>query len=249
MSLLICKECGKEYSNMSEKCPICACPTVYNEEVEKAFNQNETKIKCTECGVDYEASLAACPSCACPTEYNLNLKPKTNPVDRQLEISIVPNDSRGLYKDNVFAKFNNAQEIYSHREEETEENNEDAKSIPNLKYLLNPLHFDGRISRMPYTVITIISTLIALICFGLVRDAIILDIVEISTYLVGLLFLIGVAFSLLDFSVTVRRLHDIGRSGYYVFLLTVPIISTICWIALMLIKSENEPNKYSLQQY
>ena len=30
MALIICHECGKEYSNKAQSCPACGCPTIYN---------------------------------------------------------------------------------------------------------------------------------------------------------------------------------------------------------------------------
>lgn len=30
MTIIKCKECGKDYSDLSEKCPDCSCPTLYN---------------------------------------------------------------------------------------------------------------------------------------------------------------------------------------------------------------------------
>lgn len=72
MSLIKCKECGKEYSNKANACPNCACPTSYNEEAKD--KQEMDNIVCSECGAIYERRLYACPNCGCPTEQNQNLQ-------------------------------------------------------------------------------------------------------------------------------------------------------------------------------
>ncbi len=46
------------------------------------------------------------------------------------------------------------------------------------------------------------------------------------------------------FGVIVRRLHDSGKSGWYLFIYLVPIVGPITTIVLLCFDSEYGPNKY-----
>lgn len=85
MSLVICVECGKKYSDKSPTCPECACPTKFN--IEELQSDN---ITCKECGVDYETIVLSCPICGCPTSHN-----KQN---ENMPAEIAANDINHLYE-------------------------------------------------------------------------------------------------------------------------------------------------------
>lgn len=97
--------------------------------------------------------------------------------------------------------------------------------------------FKGRTSRRDYWIFTLIHFLISFIMlmtfsvFGL-------------EYL-SILFVLYILFSFLPtIAITVRRLHDIGKSGYFILVLLIPYIG-IFWIFLLTIISGNEgENKY-----
>ena len=61
----------------------------------------------------------------------------------------------------------------------------------------------------------------------------------------SILFVLYILFSFLPtIAITVRRLHDIGKSGYFILVLLIPYIG-IFWIFLLTIISGNEgENKY-----
>lgn len=69
MALIKCKECGKEYSNLADKCPSCGVLTKINEEQPKL-------VECIECSLRYPEEKDACPNCGCPTKYSTINKPK-----------------------------------------------------------------------------------------------------------------------------------------------------------------------------
>lgn len=71
MALIKCRECGKEYSNLAEKCPNCGVATALNDEQSK-------QITCLECNHLYLENEAACPNCSCPTTHNLKSKDKAH---------------------------------------------------------------------------------------------------------------------------------------------------------------------------
>lgn len=45
-------------------------------------------------------------------------------------------------------------------------------------------------------------------------------------------------------SVTVRRLHDIGRTGWWLLLILIPVLGWIALFVFMLLDSESGSNKY-----
>ena len=47
-----------------------------------------------------------------------------------------------------------------------------------------------------------------------------------------------------NLSITVRRLHDIGRSGWWFFILLVPLIGVIVLLVFMLLDSKEGSNDY-----
>ncbi|MEN3585325.1 DUF805 domain-containing protein [Streptomyces sp. ZYX-F-203] len=44
--------------------------------------------------------------------------------------------------------------------------------------------------------------------------------------------------------VTVRRLHDTGRSGWWVLITIVPLVGTIVMLVFTCLDGDSEPNKY-----
>ena len=58
--------------------------------------------------------------------------------------------------------------------------------------------------------------------------------------------IIDLIFLMPNISVSVRRLHDVGKSGYYYFLNLMPIIGTIILIYYYLKDSEPDSNEYGV---
>jgi len=52
------------------------------------------------------------------------------------------------------------------------------------------------------------------------------------------------ALTIPQFAVSIRRLHDIGKSGYMVFITFIPFIGSLWLIILMLKEGNPGPNKY-----
>lgn len=84
--------------------------------------------------------------------------------------------------------------------------------------------FDGKASRSEYWYFGLFSFCLNTIPFIL---AIIIDIEAISLFLVAISFIYAMASLIPMISVTVRRLHDVGKSGSYIFLCFVPFVGSI----------------------
>ena len=56
--------------------------------------------------------------------------------------------------------------------------------------------------------------------------------------------LAALVFFLPNLAVTVRRLHDVGRSGFWLLLVLVPVIGALIVLVFLLLESQREPNKW-----
>ena len=115
--------------------------------------------------------------------------------------------------------------------------------------------FSGRATRSEYWWFSLASMLCATLTFAvfsLLGYLIIGDNVGLSIFAGVIAGLIGlVLFVIFNFlpmlSVTVRRLHDTGRSGFWYFIV-LTVIGAIWFLVLMLLDSDDE-NQYGLPVY
>lgn len=99
--------------------------------------------------------------------------------------------------------------------------------------------FSGRARRREYWTFVLVNCLIALLLltlgltFGEDSPA--------SNIMVTIFYLIMLVPSL---SVSVRRLHDIGKSGWYMFLSLIPLIGGLILLVWSFMDSEPDENQY-----
>ncbi len=94
--------------------------------------------------------------------------------------------------------------------------------------------FNGRATRSEYWYFFLLNLVIAIA-------------VGIVAYLIGfeeLSFLYGLAVLVPTWAVTVRRLHDIGRSGWMILISLIPLVGSIWLLVLMCLDSSPAENKY-----
>jgi len=96
--------------------------------------------------------------------------------------------------------------------------------------------FTGRASRAEYWYFTLFNSIIAIVLwvFGsLIGDKMSIIVITYSL----LVYLPGIA-------VSIRRLHDIGKSGWMLFISAIPLIGSIWLIILMATNGDSGDNKY-----
>lgn len=104
-----------------------------------------------------------------------------------------------------------------------------------LKILKNYAEFNGRARRKEYWMFALINLIFMLVAMAL--DA------ELGSP--GIAYFVYVVFTLIPhLAVTIRRLHDVGKSGWFVLLLLIPIIGAIGILAQACKKGEAGPNEY-----
>lgn len=93
--------------------------------------------------------------------------------------------------------------------------------------------FSGRARRSEYWYFTLFYVIISVI-LGVVESA-------IETQILGLI--VGLVFFLPNLAVSVRRMHDIDRSGWWVLIGIVPLIGWIVFIIFCCTDSK-DPNRF-----
>jgi uncharacterized membrane protein YhaH (DUF805 family) len=101
--------------------------------------------------------------------------------------------------------------------------------------------FDGRARRMEYWMFILFNIIITVV----------LALIDYLTGTfspragVGLLGgLYALAVLIPSLAVTVRRLHDIGRTGWWILIGLIPVIGGIVLLIFMVLDSESGPNEY-----
>ena len=113
-----------------------------------------------------------------------------------------------------------------------------------LKILMNWSDFDSRTSRKTYWNFVLVDIIITLIFIVLT----LITFLRMLTFL-GMLILIieciyGLVILIPRLSAGVRRLHDIGKSGYYILWSLIPILGKIYLLYLYVVEGEKKKNDY-----
>jgi|TARA_B110000238_G_scaffold192217_1_gene227317 uncharacterized membrane protein YhaH (DUF805 family) len=95
--------------------------------------------------------------------------------------------------------------------------------------------FEGRARRKEYWMFSLFNFVIV-IAIGIIESVIGTDGIIYSLYL--LLMLIP------SIAVTIRRLHDTGRSGWWLLVAFIPLVGSITLLVFLVLDSETENNHY-----
>ncbi len=106
-----------------------------------------------------------------------------------------------------------------------------------LKVLRQYVDFAGRARRKEYWMFTLVNAIIAVVLA-------ILDSALFGAPFSVLSWLYGLAVLLPNVAVGVRRLHDTGRSGWWLLIGIIPLIGSIVLIVFLATDGEQQPNAY-----
>ncbi len=106
----------------------------------------------------------------------------------------------------------------------------------------NVLNYKGRSSRKEYWMGLLGVTIAYLICY--VFGALLCLVPVFALFSLVLLLSSNIFIFMLSFSMTCRRLHDIGRSGWEQIITYIPIAGWIIWIVWCCTAGERGTNKY-----
>lgn len=104
-------------------------------------------------------------------------------------------------------------------------------------------HFEGRATRSEYWYFYLFVLITSVICQ---TAATVMSFVsEDAAMKISILYIIfGLAIFLPQLGVTIRRLHDTGKSGRYLLIVLIPIAGIFIFIAQLIKPSSPEDNKY-----
>ena len=107
----------------------------------------------------------------------------------------------------------------------------------------NYANFKGRASRKEYWMFYLFNIIFAIL--ALVADVTLgTGYGNLGEY-GGLIYYIYMLAMIIPFwAVSIRRLHDTGRSGWFVFIFLIPLIGAIWYIFVLCTDSESGENKY-----
>lgn len=112
-----------------------------------------------------------------------------------------------------------------------------------FRVLRNYSDFSGRLSRQEYWMYVLFTTFFAF-------TAIIIDNLVGTTagnHHVGLFFFMYlIAIALPDFAADVRRLHDVGKSGSFMFVLLIPFFGIVWYIIVLCKEGVSGENEYGI---
>ena len=115
-----------------------------------------------------------------------------------------------------------------------------------IKHYLNAIqnnytNFSGRARRSEYWYFILFYYIISIL--AVVLDNLLGLAMEMIGY--GLITtLVALAHIIPSFALTVRRLHDVGKSGWFYFIAFIPFIGAIWLIVLFCTEGDQEENKY-----
>jgi uncharacterized membrane protein YhaH (DUF805 family) len=107
----------------------------------------------------------------------------------------------------------------------------------------NYVNFSGRASRSEYwwfylfTIIASVGFLIPLMILAAISDT-----VAIVGFVIYMLVIMGLF--LPSIGIQVRRLHDLGKSGWWYFIILIPCVGVILYIVWMVTDGEPHDNAY-----
>lgn len=109
----------------------------------------------------------------------------------------------------------------------------------------NYANFSGRASRSEFWWFFLFTFLIGL-AFELVFG---FDVQDWPVGITSVYGLISLALIIPSIAVQIRRLHDIGKGGGWIFIVLVPLIGVIWYLVLMLTPSNPGDNRFGPQPY
>lgn len=117
-----------------------------------------------------------------------------------------------------------------------------------LKVWRNYANFQGRARRKEYWMFVLIHMIVLIILYSILFKTLETDtsIVPVSIVGSGLLIVYSLAAFIPTLAVAVRRLHDVGKSGWMLFIYLLPFVGPI-WL-LVLLATEGQPghNQYGV---
>lgn len=113
-----------------------------------------------------------------------------------------------------------------------------------VQVLKNYATFTGRARRKEFWMFALFNAIIITLGYALVAIVAIAGSGTLTAIVYALLGLYGLAVVIPGLAVTIRRLHDTGKSGWWIFITFVPLVGQIWLIVLLATDSQLCDNQY-----
>lgn len=110
----------------------------------------------------------------------------------------------------------------------------------------NYANFDGRARRSEYWYFTLMNILLIIMLEILMGVFIAMNLAVISYLFIFLLIIAALGLIVPSLAVTVRRLHDIGKSGWFYCVSFIPLAGPIWLLVMLCTDSQPGSNEYGL---
>lgn len=110
-----------------------------------------------------------------------------------------------------------------------------------LKVLRQYADFEGRARRMEYWMFTLVNFIIAMVLYV---PALYLMMDSENPAFLSIYMIYSLAVLVPSIAVSVRRLHDIGKSGWYILVSLIPLVGAIWLLVLLFTDSQAGPNEF-----
>ena len=118
--------------------------------------------------------------------------------------------------------------------------------IENIKNVIfkNYANFNGRARRSEFWLFYLFIFIVYAVLGGGASAFIFLKIRIVATIFSGILGLFSLGLFIPDLALTVRRLHDTGRSGWFFLIVLIPIVGPFILLYFCVLDSKFEANEY-----
>jgi uncharacterized membrane protein YhaH (DUF805 family) len=120
-----------------------------------------------------------------------------------------------------------------------------------MEYMTMPLRryadFSGRSRRKEYWMFTLFVLLVEIVLYGWIAAAAVASGGQMSAMVMVpfvLVLLFGLAMLIPSLAVTIRRLHDLDKSGWTILLGLIPIVGPIVILVFMCTEGTRGPNRH-----
>jgi uncharacterized membrane protein YhaH (DUF805 family) len=114
-----------------------------------------------------------------------------------------------------------------------------------LKVLKQYADFSGRARRTEYWMFELFNVLIQVIAYVLALVAAVSGLAGLTVAIYVLVAIYALAVLIPSLAVVVRRLHDTGKGGGWIFISLVPIIGSI-WLLILLVSDSEVDNRFGV---
>lgn len=231
----ICSKCGSQLEENAKFCAKCGAiiPTIINSQTTVSG-----KI-CSKCGALLSEEMKFCNKCGTPIYGGNNVN---HPISKSSychncgseikeKVNFCPKCGKPLTEKIFTQNFTSQQNNANKDTLKTFENSQEINSLINDFFTAK-----GRLNRKPYIIRQIILNVISFIFLALEKADIFL--------ITAITFVVLIASTISSICLSVRRLHDVNKSGWTILLGMIPIINLYVFYLTCLKKGTTGPNHF-----